>query len=274
MSAGELVFVKLGGSLITDKTRPGVAREEVIARLARELMRARLERPDLRLLIGHGSGSFGHVVGQRYGTRAGVRDAEGWRGFAETAAAAARLNRIVTDQMLAAGLPVWSIQPSATARCRDGRLVSLGWEAIQRALDVGLVPLIYGDVALDEVRGGTIVSTEELFAFLAPILHPRRIVLVGEVDGVFTTDPRRDPAARRIPRLTPEEVACHRIGLGEAHGVDVTGGMASKVRIMADLVRQMSDLDVHLIGGLAPDALFQVLMDPTYPAGTHIRHQA
>ncbi len=273
MGAGELVFVKLGGSLITDKTRPSTARVDVIARLAEELAQARAERPDLRLLLGHGSGSFGHVVGKRYGTRAGVRDAEGWRGFAETAAAAARLNRIVTDQMLAAGLPVWSIQPSATALCRDGRLIALGWEPIERALSVGLVPLIYGDVALDEVRGGTIASTEELFAFLAPILRPARIVLVGRVDGVFTADPLRDSDARRIPEITPQEALSGRAGLGEAFGADVTGGMASKVRIMAGLVQVMPGLEVHLIGGETPGHVVGVLSDARYPAGTRLRSE-
>ncbi len=269
----ERVFVKLGGSLITDKARPWTAREDVINRLAQELAEARRERPTLRLLLGHGSGSFGHVVGKRYGIRDGVRGAEGWRGFAETAAAAARLNRIVTDALLAAGIPVWSLQPSATALCRDGRLVSLGWEEIERALSVELVPLIYGDVALDEVRGGTIVSTEELFAFLAPILRPRRIVLVGEVDGVFTGDPLVDPAARLIPVLTPQAVTAEGLKMGRARGVDVTGGMAAKVAIMAALVQQMAELEVHIISGQPPGRLKRVLLDPACPVGTRIRKE-
>ena len=267
----ELVFVKLGGSLITDKARPWTAREDVIDRLARELAEARAARPKLRLLLGHGSGSFGHVVGRRYGIRDGVRDAAGWRGFAETAAAAARLNRVVTDLMLAAGVPVWSLQPSVTARCRDGRLVALEWEVIDQALSVGLVPLIYGDVALDAVRGGTIVSTEELFEFLAPRLRPRRIILVGEVEGVFTGDPAIDPTARLIPVLTPQTVTEAELTVAGARGVDVTGGMAAKVTTMMALVRRMPELEVHIIGGQVPGRLVQVLLDPAYPTGTRLQ---
>jgi isopentenyl phosphate kinase len=270
LSADELVFVKLGGSLITDKTRPFTAREDVIARLAEELAQARMARPDLCLLLGHGSGSFGHVVGQRYGTRSGVHDEEGWRGFVETAAAAARLNRLVTDIMLAAGLPAWSLQPSAMARCHDGRLISLGWEMIKRALAVGLVPLVYGDVALDEVRGGTIVSTEELFAYLALWLRPCRIILAGEVDGVFTADPLQDPMARVIPWLSPQAITAGKLDLGGGMGIDVTGGMASKVATMSELVQQMPKLTVHLISGRVPGRLAQVLINPEYPAGTRI----
>ena len=48
----ELVFIKLGGSVITDKTQPETARPEVIQRLAREVASARLARPELQLLLG------------------------------------------------------------------------------------------------------------------------------------------------------------------------------------------------------------------------------
>ncbi len=176
----DLVFVKLGGSVITVKTEPETARLEVIDRLAGEIAAALAARPDLRLVLGHGSGSFGHPAAQRYGTHLGVHSPADWRGFAEVAAAAARLNRLVTDALLAAGVPVWSIQPSASARCRDGELLSLEIGPIEQALAHGLVPLVYGDVALDKVRGGTIISTEQIFAYLARRLHPARLIMVGK----------------------------------------------------------------------------------------------
>src|SRR5512139_3099671 len=101
----ELVFLKLGGSLITDKTAEQVARPRVIRRLAREVRNALNKRPGLRLILGHGSGSFGHTVANRYGTRKGVRGPEAWQGFAEVADTAAQLNRIVTSAFVKAGVP-------------------------------------------------------------------------------------------------------------------------------------------------------------------------
>lgn len=72
-----LTFVKLGGSLITDKRGEQAYRAEVMARTAAEIAQAyATERP---LLIGHGSGSFGHVAAQKYGTAQGVRTPEEWR---------------------------------------------------------------------------------------------------------------------------------------------------------------------------------------------------
>jgi len=78
-----LQFLKLGGSLITEKDRPHTARLQVIRRLASEIARARRDDPALRLVLGHGSGSFGHVPAQKYGTRGGVRTPEEWGGFVQ-----------------------------------------------------------------------------------------------------------------------------------------------------------------------------------------------
>ena len=94
-------------------------------------------------------------------------------------AACQYLNRIVTDALLDAGVPVLAVRPSSSARCRDGVLVRFDVGPVRRALEEKLVPLVHGDVALDEVRGGTIVSTEEVMSFLATALEPERILLLG-----------------------------------------------------------------------------------------------
>jgi isopentenyl phosphate kinase len=195
---GELVFVKLGGSLITDKDVEATARPEVIHRLALEIRRALEQRPDTRLVLGHGSGSFGHRVAERYHVQQGCSD---WRGYALTGAAATRLNRIVTDVCLDEELPVVSLQPSASARCRQGEVVEMSLYPVQEVLNHGLIPLVYGDVALDEMWRTTIASTEAIFVYLARHLRPQRILLLGEVEGVFTGDPRKNAQAQLIPWL-------------------------------------------------------------------------
>jgi isopentenyl phosphate kinase len=268
----ELVFLKLGGSLITDKSREATARESVIRRTAREIKEALEDRPNLRLLVGHGSGSFGHFVARRHGLL--EERSPNWRGYAETGAAAARLNRLVTDIFLAEGVPVVSIQPSASARCRDGELVSMATEPIELTLRHSLVPLVYGDVALDEVRGCTIISTEQIFAYLAHHLAPARIVLAGEVEGVFTADPLRDQSAQLIPDISQQNFQQVEHMLAGSHGVDVTGGMLTKVRIMYTLVRRRPELQVQLISGRQPGMIKRVLLEPDLEEGTTVRWRA
>jgi isopentenyl phosphate kinase len=266
------LFVKLGGSLITDKRRPECPRREVLQQLAAEIAAARRQNPHLPLVIGHGSGSFGHLYGQRYGTRAGVQSAEQWYGFARTGDAAARLNRLVTAALLDAGVPAWSIQPSATLRCVDGAIREGPLAAVRQALAHHLAPVIFGDVALDERRGGTIVSTEELFSWLTPHLLPQRLILVGEIDGVYTADPHLDSTATRLREITPPMFQQIQTGLGGSHGVDVTGGMVAKVQEAIRLVNTYPQLDVIICSGLTPGNLSRVLDMRTSGIGTRIYH--
>jgi len=272
----ELVLLKLGGSVITDKNHPFTAREEVIRRLGREIRQALDGRPDLRLIVGHGSGSFGHIVAQKYRTREGVLEAgemerrRSWTGYVETAAAAARLNRLVTDILLEEGVPVVSYQPSASARCRRGDLMYFDTHPMKQVLEAGLVPLIYGDVAIDAVQSFTIISTEQIFDNIARELQPARIILAGIVDGVYDSDPLTRPDASHYPEITHDNWEEVEVALGGSHGTDVTGGMFSKVRDMYHLVLAQPPLQVHIVSGEIPGHVLSVLSGSEKGIGTLI----
>jgi isopentenyl phosphate kinase len=259
-----LTFLKLGGSLITDKNTPRAIRTELLARLMREIAEARAAQPELRIVMGHGSGSFGHVEAKRYGTRAGVHSRADWDHFAEVQWVAGLLNRRVVDAAREAGLPIFNCPPSASAVCEDGRLVSLAVEPIRAAVERGLIPLVYGDVAADTVRGGTIISTEDEFRLIAPHLRPERILLAGIEPGVLT----RWPDGEVIPEIT----SAMPLGqIGGSHAADVTGGMESKVREMLGLVEAMPGCAVQIFSGEAPGRVRAALLGEAIP-GTVIRH--
>jgi isopentenyl phosphate kinase len=267
----DILFLKLGGSLITDKTQPQALRADVLTRLAREIAEARDGRPGMRLLLGHGSGSFGHVTARQYGTRSGVSTPEQWRGFAETSRVAAELNRLVVDALWEAGVPALREQPSASAHCRDGELLYLAQRPVIEALAHRLVPVVHGDVAFDEVRGGTIISTEEIFAYLAPRLLPARIILAGEVDGVLTADPARGIRGDVIPTITPGNLPQVESALGGSRGVDVTGGMVAKVREMLALSQSVPGLRaIHILSGLRSGLVRDALLGEDVSEGTRI----
>ena len=266
-----LIFVKLGGSVITDKTGQEAPDLPLIGRLAAEV-RAALDSagPDFQLIIGHGSGSFGHTYARRYGIHRGLPPGADWIGFAQTAAAALRLNRIVVDELLAAGVPAIAFQPSATLVSRGGLLAEWDTAAIARALDHRLTPVVHGDVAFDIAQGTAIISTEQLLEALArtPALRPGRVVLVGET-GVYTADPRANPQAERIPLITTANIGQVLQGAGASHGADVTGGMRSKVELMWRLAADTPGLTVQLVGA-APGLLTRALLGLAAGEGTII----
>ncbi|HSL28530.1 MAG TPA: isopentenyl phosphate kinase [Anaerolineales bacterium] len=259
----ELVFLKLGGSLITDKTQPYSPRLDVIEDVALQILTTLRASPDLRLVLGHGSGSFGHVAASEYRTRDGFfpqpsplvyRDRDQteenyWKGFAEVWYQASALNRFVMKALHKMKIPAVALPPSANVIASDGKVSIWETTSISMALAAGLVPVIYGDVTFDEVRGGTILSTEDLFGHLARALNPQRILLAGLEAAVWEDFPAR---TRKVETITPETFTEVSQGVGEADGADVTGGMESKVRQMLELVEQNPELRVQIFSGAEP----------------------
>jgi isopentenyl phosphate kinase len=265
---GQTIFLKLGGSLITDKTQVEVVRDDILPRVAKEMRRGRQSNPDLKLLLGHGSGSFGHVPAAKYRTRDGVQSDPEWQGFVEVGRVASKLNAIVRNHLSAEGLKILSLQPSASAWCQDGKLIQMSLDPVIFALNVGLIPLIYGDISFDTVRGGTIISTEEIMSFLADKLKPSWLFLAGETEGVL------DNRGRVIPIISAQNYESIRPMLGGSRGTDVTGGMASKIASMLDLVERHIYLQIRVFSGLIPGEIEKVLSGDSTVGGTVIRWSA
>ena len=251
-----LQFLKLGGSLITDKSSPHTPRLPVLSRLADEIASAMRSDPELKLLVGHGSGSFGHVPARRHGTRQGVRTPDDWLGFVEVWAEASALNRLVVDALSAAGLPVVSFPPSASLVATDGKVAAWELIPIMSALQHGLVPVVNGDVVFDSLRGGTILSTEDLFQHLASHLLPKRLLLAGREHGVWADFPAR---TQIIPLITPQNMFEVSKALGGSASVDVTGGMQGKVQAMLHLVEELPGLEVLIFCGEEPGNIEKAL---------------
>ena len=265
----ELVFLKLGGSLITDKTQPYTPRLDVIEDVALQISTALQDQPNLRLILGHGSGSFGHVAASEYQTRAGFprpsplihrerdqTEENYWKGFAEVWYQASALNRFVMKALHKTNVLAVALPPSANIIASDGQVSIWETTSIRMALAAGIVPVIYGDVTFDEVRGGTILSTEDLFSHLARALNPERILLAGLESAVWEDFPAR---TRRIETITPQTFSEISQGIGKADGADVTGGMEDKVTQMLNLVQQIPDLKVQIFSGAEPGYISRAL---------------
>lgn len=266
-----LVFLKLGGSLITEKNKPKTARMGTIDRLTQEIADALREAPELNLILGHGAGSFGHMSASKYSTRQGVSTPEGWRGFIEVWWEASALNRIVVESLRKAGLPALSLPPSASVIARDGDVERWDLTPIEMALNAGLLPVVFGDVIFDIQRGGTILSTEDLFSHLARYLKPERILLAGIEPGVWADYPR---CTRLIDEITPANYPEVTKVLHGSAAIDVTGGMASKVRQSLDLVEELNGLEVSIFSGEVQGLVKRTLLGERSGTTVHNRSRS
>ncbi|MCK4588562.1 isopentenyl phosphate kinase family protein [Candidatus Woesebacteria bacterium] len=251
-----LILIKLGGSLITDKTKPFYARETVIRRLAEEIKEA-IGSISGKVIVGHGSGSFGHVVAAEYQTQKGIIDDKSVKGLVEVADAAVRLNRIVIKNFLRIGLPVFSVAPGSFIIAKKQKPEKFFLRPILQALHTDLIPVVYGDVILDLERGCCIFSTEKILNILAKNFKKdfkvSRIIHCGDTDGVY------DDKGNTIPVITQKSFTKFKKVIGVSRSTDVTGGMLHKVEESLQLASK-TGVEIVILNGSTPHLLKQALL--------------
>ncbi len=255
----KLYLVKLGGSLITDKTKPYTERREIIKRLCREAAYAR--RRGVKLILGHGGGSYPHTSAKLYRTAEGIVNKRSAYGLGVVHYDASELNRIIMKSLLDLKVPALSLQPSAFAYCKNGRIRKVFLDPLLKALELGVLPVVYGDIGLDSAKGCCIMSTERILAKLAIKLrkyYEIRMVMCGIVDGVYTADPLKSKDAKFIGLINRKNIKEVESYLSGSHGIDVTGGMLHKVRMLYKLAKY--GIKSYLINGNKPGLLRKVLM--------------
>ena len=250
-----LFLVKLGGSLITDKSKPFTEKREIIRRLAIEI-KAGMEKTGNLVIVGHGGGSYPHVPAKKYRTAEGMINSDSQKGMAEVQDAASRLNRIVVEEFIRMGLNAVSVSPSSFSVGRKGEVYKAFLTPIKEMLKWGLVPVVYGDVVMDVVKGCTIFSTEKTLNNLALKLgesfRVKKIIHCGMTDGVY------DRKGKTVPKLGKEGFEKMRGEIGTSAGIDVTGGMVHKVEECLRVAKE--GIKCVIINGNRPGELINTLL--------------
>ena len=124
-----------------------------------------------------------------------------------------------------------------------------------RLLELGALPIITENdtVATAEIKVG---DNDTLGGIVACCVKADLLVLLSDIEGLYTADPRKDPNAtllHLIPELTPEVIALGG-GAGSAQG---TGGMVTKLR--AAQMMTEAGADMVIANGADPEVLYAIL---------------
>ncbi|MBI5623762.1 MAG: hypothetical protein HY924_08295 [Elusimicrobia bacterium] len=242
------LFVKLGGSFITDKSAPETMHPRNVV-LAAQAVRAALEEARtqgkrISLVLSHGAGSFGHIHAKRFEAVKGVHAQYGWEAFYRIRDSMARMSLLFIRSCNEGGLFPVALQPSAIAAADDGNLSRFDVRPVKSLLGFGQIPVIHGDIVPDERRGFTIASTESLLKAMAQELRFDRIIMVSDTDGVLDND------GSTIPWIDPRAISQVLSFLRGSKSPDVTGGMRKKVECLYDLVSSGKAGSARIIGGI------------------------
>lgn len=219
----------------------------------------------------HGGGSFPHTPAKEYRVHEGSIGGD-FKGFVLVHQAAQALNKIICDEFIGAGLHVLPIQASGGVIAKRSRIVRWSVGIFKQALKHNLLPVTYGDVALDLAQGCSIISGEEIIRYLSGKLEVDRVILGSDVEGIYTQDPKKSPNGQKISLVTPRNV--HEVlGVAEGStGIDVTGGMGLKVRALLAIVKSDHRVECEIVNVMRPRVL-ESLLRGERGVGTVVRYK-
>jgi len=260
----EGVVIKLGGSVITPKgSGRQVVRKEVVLRIGKEIVETGIQR----VVIVHGAGSFGHTVVNKTGINKGIKGRKGLVDWSSAQLVQNKLNVMVTEILLQAGIPAFAFQPTGIVVLKAGKIQRLEKFVLEELVSLGLVPVLYGIPAYDRERKCTILSGDTIAPVIAEILGIDYVVYATDVDGVYDSDPKINPCAKRIPVINRENWKKIEKLVGGSACVDVTGGMKGKIKEMIEWARK--GVKARIVNALIPGRISKAIKGEN--VGTFIR---
>jgi glutamate 5-kinase len=237
-------IIKVGSALLVDSD--GTVRRDWLTSLVADIAAAHAKGEET-IIVSSGAIALGaRKLGLQKGGRASLEDAQ----------AAAATGQIALAQCWADLLGVRGIvaaQILVTLDDLEDRRRYLNAAAtLNRLLSLKVVPIINENdsVATSEIRFG---DNDRLAARIAQAAAAQKVILLSDVDGLYTADPTSNPDAQRIEtveRIDADILAM--AGSGTSSGMG-SGGMSSKLE--AARIANAAGSDLIIVSGLHPNPL-------------------
>lgn len=252
-----LHLIKIGGSLITDKTKPFTVREDMMDIVANGLRQAYEKFPEDSFLIANGAGSFGHYLASK---ESGNNPQERIDAIHESVVL---LNKLLVQHLTEKGLPAVSIIPAQHITAENEKLKDFVIDEIEDVLSLNSIPVLFGDIVVDGTTKGMIFSTETIFEIIAERLKDRyeiSVIYAGATEGVL------DTTGVTIPEISSAIWKEMGSSVEAPKGYDVTGGMTHKIESALTIAGIAKN--VRIISGTDPENIVAALGGA--PVGTKI----
>ena len=246
-----MFILKLGGSVITDKTKPLTFKEKIMDNLSKQIRNA-----EKKLIIIHGAGSFGHILAKKYELNKGYKRYDQLKGFSLTHEKVQTLNSYVLKSLNKYDIPAVSISPHSILKLNNHKIEKFDYQVFEEYLETQFIPVSFGDVVLDKKLGFSICSGDLLIKILAEHFKPEKVIFAIDEDGLYTSNPKIDKKAELIKKAQISDLDKLTTTL-DKHA-DVTGGMSGKI----NFIKEISGFGINtvLLNGNKPDRLYKVLV--------------
>ena len=230
-----MILIKLGGSIITNKEKPLSPRIATIDKIAKQLKK--IKEP---IILVHGGGSFGHYWSVKYDMHT-KPDKHSPHGVSIVKNSMIELDKIILDSLIRNNLNPYSLPP--TDFMAGNKPIGKKIKEIGKIAQSELIPVTYGDALWYGSKKSYILSGDKIMSILAKILRPRLSIFVLNVDGLYSDFKTK----KLIYEMNGDQVSIEELSM------DVTGGMKRKVE-EATRISKMG-LNVFFVNGNNPDRI-------------------
>ena len=233
----DITLIKLGGSVVTDKSKNQHYRQEMVRQLGKELAEYQQQTNEL-FFIGHGQGSYAHPIVKKYSEHFTSKDAFQAHKMVEMLRVISKLHEQILDDLIDCGLPTVSYRFSQQAFLNHVGKIDMQLDLLELLLDLQTAPLTTGDIVVDVNKGNAVLSTEKIFFKLINHLQQstkfrvKRVAYVTEVEGVLDHD------RQLMTHIGANQKLDESMFFSDSAQSDVTGAMKHKVESAQAVARQ------------------------------------
>jgi isopentenyl phosphate kinase len=216
-----MIILKIGGSAFSDK-RTGKSFVSLVARnVAKELPKGE------KVLIVQGAGFIGHSIALRYGLSKLSNNQNHW---ALLRYGVEQVSNQIAKALIDNGISPFVMSAQQLFEIKSGRVLVKNLGIVKAYMDNGFIPIIHSDAPLDDKRGISVLSGDNMAAILANRLNAGKLVFGTDTDGLIGS------SGERIRRISKTNL--NKVGIIKREGtIDVSGGMGRKLAQAASTKR-------------------------------------
>ncbi|MFW9971434.1 MAG: type 2 isopentenyl-diphosphate Delta-isomerase [Candidatus Odinarchaeota archaeon] len=249
----EIILLKLGGSLLTDKNKPFSLREDILESCINQIIESKK-----RIILIHGGGSFGHPIAKKYQIFQGLNNTikDQIVGLSKTHDAMNKFNSIIINKFLDKAYSAISIQPSSIFIQDFNEIVFKSIDPIEKILELGIMPVLYGDILLSRQSSFTILSGDQIILKLCENIQKfkiSKVIFAIEKDGIYIKDNGNVKLALKLKPCDLNNIKLADLG----QKIDVTGGIQGKLEIIKEILK--FKIPIQIINGIKNNNVFKAL---------------
>lgn len=253
LEKNEIIIIKIGGSVLTDKNQPFSVRKKIIDRLINQIIASHK-----KIILIHGGGSFGHPLARKFNINSGVDTTVKNQilGLAETHKAMELLNSKISEEFLKRKTPAITIHTSSIFLKNMNKTEVLSVKGIELLLNLNVIPILYGDIILDLNNSFSIISGDRIILEICGKLQNYKIskvIFCIEEDGLMEQGKNHPELIKDISMSD-----LNKLNLAKYDKkIDVTGGIGGKLVEIENICKL--GIPVQIINGLKQGLLLKAL---------------